>query len=126
MVEDCPAVSFRFVYLHNKQISKCKAVELGDQLGQWSPYTMSPCYPVTNTNHQTNNRITSLGTMGGRNPTYDELEGLSLVKELFGSIISLEKYNMGIRNVFQANNSLTSLDGLASSWLMRGNLFLQF
>ena len=64
--------------------------------------------------------------MGGRNPTYDELEGLSLVKELFGSIISLEKYNMGIRNVFQANNSLTSLDGLASSWLMRGNLFLQF
>ena len=64
--------------------------------------------------------------MGGKNPTYDELEGLSLVKELFGSIISLEKWIMGIRNVFQANNSLTSLDGLASSWLMRGNLFLQF
>jgi len=29
--------------------------------------------------------------MGGRNPTYDELEGLSLVKELFGSIISGEE-----------------------------------
>ena len=24
---DCPALSFRFVYLHNKQISKCKTVE---------------------------------------------------------------------------------------------------
>ena len=29
---DCPALSFRFVYLHSKQISKCKTVELGDQL----------------------------------------------------------------------------------------------
>ena len=30
---DCPAVSFRFVYLHkNKEISKCKTIELGDQL----------------------------------------------------------------------------------------------
>ena len=32
-VADCPTVSFSFVYLHNnKQISKCKTVEFGDQL----------------------------------------------------------------------------------------------
>ena len=31
-IADCPALSFRFVYLYNKWISKCKTVELGDQL----------------------------------------------------------------------------------------------
>jgi len=44
-----------------------------------------------------NNSISSLGSMGQGNPTYEGLEGLSM-----------------------ANNSLTSLDGIASSWLMRG------
>ena len=39
-VADCPAVSFRFVYLQNKLISKCKTVELGDQLLYTKPVSL--------------------------------------------------------------------------------------